>query len=162
MIIWVGYELCKIHQWHQKHSACIVSKKTQSVLMNYPAVIFSHWLIDSWWKPLVDFFPWHWFGCSTVCKIHQCNLKTPFVEFWRKHHWFDDLPSGYLFPTYNHCSICLYDKNHWLIYSKGMVGCKLWEFTRVTKRTVGIMFKKARLVLMNYPVFISSHLTTAG
>ena len=39
-----GYKLCKMHQ---KHSACIVFKKTLFVLMNYPVVIFSHWLIDS-------------------------------------------------------------------------------------------------------------------
>ena len=40
----VGYKLCKMHQ---KHSVCIVFEKTLLVLMNYPVVIFSHWLIDS-------------------------------------------------------------------------------------------------------------------
>ena len=44
MITWVGCKLCKMHQ---THSACIAFKKTLLVLMNYPVVIFSHWLIDS-------------------------------------------------------------------------------------------------------------------
>ena len=44
VITWVGYKLCKMHQ---THSACIVFTKTLLVLMNYPVVIFSHWLTDS-------------------------------------------------------------------------------------------------------------------
>ena len=28
MIKWVGYQLCKMHQWHKKHSAFIVFKKS--------------------------------------------------------------------------------------------------------------------------------------
>ena len=45
MITWVGYKLCKMHERHQTHSAFIVFKKTLLVLMNYPLVIFSHWLM---------------------------------------------------------------------------------------------------------------------
>ena len=44
VITWVGYKLCKMHQ---THSACIVFTKILLVLMNYPVVIFSHWLADS-------------------------------------------------------------------------------------------------------------------
>ena len=44
VITWIGHKLCKMHQTHM---ACIVFKKTLLVLMNYPVVIFSQWLIDS-------------------------------------------------------------------------------------------------------------------
>ena len=43
VITWVGYKLCKMHQ---THLACIVFKRTLLALMDYPVVIFSHWLID--------------------------------------------------------------------------------------------------------------------